>query len=623
MLPRHVSIADTVIPMVFYAIPKQVRLRYVLKRELLFDPCLDIVGNRLPNCFVARSGADAQARPRPGRPHSRATSAANEGFLIYPEGTRFSAERRRRVLEGLASRVGAADLERMHAWSELLPPRPGGATTLIRAAPDLDLVFCAHTGFEGASHVRHLINGSWIGADIRIRFWRVDHRDIPADEAAQRAFLFTQWDRMQETVVALQQRTCSSGNRRMDKTAFYRNARTDLTGPLQGITVLEATTTWAGPMAGCMLADFGADVIKVEHPTGEVARRLRPLIPDSPASLSLPHETVNRNKRSVTVNLSSSAGRDVFLDLARRADIVVENFRPGTMAEWGVGYEDVRAVKPDIVYVSISGFGQFGTLSHRVGYDPVAQHFSGFTSLNGDPDGRPVKAATFLGDDLAGIHAALGALAALRHRDRTGEGQHVDVALVDGLLFQSNGNIAAGALGIEMPRMGNEFTVCAPTNTYDCLDGQVFAGVLLDAHWRRLAAIIGRPEFADDPRYATINARLGRRAEVERMLADWCATCRVADVVAAFEDERIARGARQHLRGSRNRAARPRSRHAAADDAARRHRGAAGRSHRQIFAHANPRAQRSGTVGVVDRNGVEAAGLRRAVIAQLRREGAI
>jgi 1-acyl-sn-glycerol-3-phosphate acyltransferase len=205
MLPRHVSIADTVIPMVFYAIPQQVRLRYVLKRELLFDPCLDIVGNRLPNCFVARSGADAQADL--DRVAALAGDlGANDGFLIYPEGTRFSAERRRRVLEGLASRVGAADLERMRAWSQLLPPRPGGAMTLIRAAPDRDLVFCAHTGFEGASHVRHLINGSWIGADIRIRFWRIDHRDIPADEAAQRAFLFTQWDRMQETVVELQRK---------------------------------------------------------------------------------------------------------------------------------------------------------------------------------------------------------------------------------------------------------------------------------------------------------------------------------------------------------------------------------------------------------------------------------
>lgn len=206
MLPRHASIADTIIPMVFYAIPKQIRLRYVLKRELLFDPCLDIVGNRLPNCFVARSGVDAQADIDRVSALAR-DLGANEGFLIYPEGTRFSAQRRRRVLDGLASRVSAADLQRMRGWTELLPPRPGGAMALIDAAPNLDLAFCAHTGFEGASHFSTLINGSWIGAEIRIRFWRIDRRDIPADAATRRAFLFTQWDRMQETVVALKQRT--------------------------------------------------------------------------------------------------------------------------------------------------------------------------------------------------------------------------------------------------------------------------------------------------------------------------------------------------------------------------------------------------------------------------------
>ncbi len=321
----------------------------------------------------------------------------------------------------------------------------------------------------------------------------------------------------------------------MDKAEFYRRARADLTGPLDGIAVLEATTTWAGPMAGCMLADFGANVIKVEHPTGEIGRRLRPMLSESPAALSLPHETVNRNKRSMTLKLSAPSGRDVFLELARRTDIVVENFRPGTMAAWGVGYEHVRAVKPDIVYVSISGFGQFGTLSHRVGYDPVAQHFSGFSSVNGEPKGGPVKAATFVGDDLSGMHGALAALAALAHRDRTGEGQHVDVALVDSLVFQSNGNISAGALGIDTPRMGNEFTVSAPTNVYACRDGPVFAGVLTDAQWRRLALIISDDGLADDPRYAALSERLKRRAEVDRLLADWCAQRNVADVVNAFD----------------------------------------------------------------------------------------
>ena len=203
MLPRHASIADTVIPMVFYAIPRRIRLRYVLKRELLVDPCLDIVGNRLPNCFVARSGDDAQADI------DRVTALANgigphEGFLIYPEGTRFSVARQQRALASLATRIDPMELDRMRTWTNLLPPRPGGALALMRAAPNLDLVFCAHTGFEGASHARQLINGSWIGADIRIRFWRIDHRAIPADDAQRRAFLSAQWDRMQETVTQLQ-----------------------------------------------------------------------------------------------------------------------------------------------------------------------------------------------------------------------------------------------------------------------------------------------------------------------------------------------------------------------------------------------------------------------------------
>ncbi len=320
----------------------------------------------------------------------------------------------------------------------------------------------------------------------------------------------------------------------MDKAQFYREARSDLTGPLSGVTVVEATTTWAGPMAGCILADFGARVIKVEHPDGEVARRLLPLIPGS--RLSLANETVNRNKENVRLKLSTRAGRDVFLKLAAAADIVIENFRPGTLAEWGIGYDDVRSVNPDIVYVSISGYGQFGPLSDRVGYDPVAQHYGGFTSLNGEPGGQPVKAPTYLGDDLAGVHGALGAMAALRHRDQTGEGQHVDVALVDSLLFQSNGKLSAGALGVPLERYGNQFDLAAPVNAYACRDGHVFAGVLLDSHWKALAKLLGRAELADDPRYATLGARIEHRTDVDTLLAAWCAVRPVAEVVQAFAD---------------------------------------------------------------------------------------
>ena len=311
----------------------------------------------------------------------------------------------------------------------------------------------------------------------------------------------------------------------MDKSAFYADARDDVRGPLQGVTVVEATTTWAGPMAACILADFGATVIKVEHPQGEVARVLPPFLPDS--KLTVAHETVNRNKQNVSLDLRLPEGREIFLKLCARADIVIENFKPGTLASWGVGYADVKAVKPDIVYVSVSGFGQFGPLSARPAYDPIAQNFCGWTSLNGDPQGGPTKAPTFLGDDLAGMHGALGALAALQHRNRSGEGQHVDVALIDGLLFQSNGNLTAGAVGIPLKRYGNQFAIAAPVNVYECADGRIYGGVLLDSHWRALCGLMGRPELE----HLRNVDRVERREELDGLLAAWCRSY-TADEVA-------------------------------------------------------------------------------------------
>ena len=159
----------------------------------------------------------------------------------------------------------------------------------------------------------------------------------------------------------------------MEKSEFYANARSDLPGPLAGVRVLEATTTWAGPMCACVLADLGADVIKVELPEGEVARRLPPYLPDTDPPISFAHASVNRNKRCMTLDLRRPEGRGIFLDLVARSDVVVENFRPGTMQRWGVGYADVAAVKADIVYVSVTGFGQFGPEHDRAGYDPLAQ----------------------------------------------------------------------------------------------------------------------------------------------------------------------------------------------------------------------------------------------------------
>jgi crotonobetainyl-CoA:carnitine CoA-transferase CaiB-like acyl-CoA transferase len=316
----------------------------------------------------------------------------------------------------------------------------------------------------------------------------------------------------------------------MEKSDFYRDAYKDYPGPLTGVRVVEATTTWAGPMCGCILADFGADVVKIELPGGEVTRRIPPFLPSS--SVSYLHATVNRNKRSVTLDLRQPEGKEIFLRLAQNADIIVENFRPGTMEKWGIGYSDVEPRKPDIIFVSVSAFGQFGPDSTYLGYDPLAQAASGFLSINGSTDGEEVKAATFLGDDLGGVHGALGALAALRHRDQTGEGQHVDVALLDAMLFQSNGNLTLGALGVPIKRFGNEYASVVPANTFSCRDGRVYLGVLLDAHWKVLARLIGREDLADHPDYATGVVRAKRRREINEILSAWASEQTVEELLA-------------------------------------------------------------------------------------------
>ncbi len=320
----------------------------------------------------------------------------------------------------------------------------------------------------------------------------------------------------------------------MQKAEFFKEARRDLTGPLQGVRVLEATTSWAGPMCGCMLADLGADVIKVEAVDGEVARKLPPYLTSDRGRISFLHATVNRNKRSLTLDLRHEEGREIFLRLAVRSDIIVQNFRPGTFDKWGIGYEDCRRVKPDIVYVSISGFGQFGPNHHRVGYDPLAEAESGFMSLNGAPDGPPTRCATYLCDDLAGLHGALSAVAALRHRDLTGEGQHIDVALLDAVLFQSNGVLSLGALGRPLPRLGNQSMLSAPVDVFDCRDGQIYVAVLLDSHWRVLSKMLGRAELGDDPRFATPTARLKNRDECNRLLRGWLQSQTVAEAIERF-----------------------------------------------------------------------------------------
>jgi len=322
-----------------------------------------------------------------------------------------------------------------------------------------------------------------------------------------------------------------------DRKAFYREARTDLTGPLDGVRVIEVATTWAGPRCGALLADLGADVIKVECPSApDVARRLTPILSQCVPPTSYVNAAVNRNKRNVAVELRRPEGRDIFLRLVQGADIVVENMRPGTMAAWGCAYDDARAKKPAIIYVSISGFGQFGPNRERPGYDPIAQAVSGVMWLNGEHDGSPLKSPIFLADELAALHGALSAVAALRHRDLHGEGQHIDVSLLDAMIASSTGIPTLAAQGEPTPRWGNTFGFAAPSNAYCCRDGWVYAGALLDSHWRKLAAVLGRPELATDERYATLPARLARRDELDEMLGAWCRERTRSQVAAALAE---------------------------------------------------------------------------------------
>ena len=320
----------------------------------------------------------------------------------------------------------------------------------------------------------------------------------------------------------------------MKSSEFFEAGSENAKGPLTGLRILEATTTWAGPMCGCLFADLGAEVIKVETPGGEVARSLPPHLPGTDPALSFMHQTVNRGKRSLTLDLRQTAGQTIFRKLAATADVVIENFRPGTVSKWGIGYLDLQPDHRSLVYVSISGFGQFGPESDQAGYDPIAQASSGWLSLNGETDGLPLKAPTFLADDLAGLHAAFSTLAALRHRDQTGEGQYIDVALQDALIFQSNGFPTLAAMGVELPRLGGQFMVAAPAGVFRCRDGSIMTGVLTDRHWQVLANLIGHPELATDPAWATSAKRVANRDEANALLQRYLVTKTKAETVTEF-----------------------------------------------------------------------------------------
>ena len=287
---------------------------------------------------------------------------------------------------------------------------------------------------------------------------------------------------------------------------------------LNGIRVLDVTQVMAGPYCAMLLCDLGADVIKVEAPPGgDASRRMAGARgTDSPA-----FNAVNRGKRGIVVDLKAPAGREIALRLAAAADVLIENARPGVMARLGLGCDALRAVNPGLVYASISGYGQTGPHGARGGFDLVAQGVSGIMSVTGEPGGPPVKAGIPLTDLGAGLFAVTGILAALHHRARTGEGQHIDTSLVEaGVALSVWEATEYFASGRAPQPMGSAHRMSAPYQALACADGYVTVGAANDRLFERLCRLLGHPEWIREPAFASDTARVAnRRALAERLEA--------------------------------------------------------------------------------------------------------
>jgi len=339
----------------------------------------------------------------------------------------------------------------------------------------------------------------------------------------------------------------NSDNQIDPRTAFYKNAEPGSKGPLEGILVLEATNYGAGPLCGTVLADLGARSIKCERPDGgDPLRYLQPLIDDrNDAESSAWYLSFNRNKQCVTLNFADPRGQALFRELAAHADVIVENFTPDTMFGWGLGYDDIAAFNPGVVYVSVSGFGQYGPLRERKCFDPIAQAMCGVMQTTGEEGGPPLRAGFALADDMAGWQGAMGAMAALLRRGVTGRGQHVDVSLTDSLLYASDiGILGATRADFHWTRQGNGFVGSAPFNNYLCKDDHyVFINGVFEPMWKRLCKVMECDELIDDPRTHNIKARAENRVYVDDMVKRWTATRTADEVVTQLVDAQVAVGA--------------------------------------------------------------------------------
>lgn len=317
--------------------------------------------------------------------------------------------------------------------------------------------------------------------------------------------------------------------------------------PLDGIRVIELARVLAGPWAGQMLADMGADVIKVENPDGgDDTRAWGPPFVEGASGENLSaayYHATNRGKRSIAVDLKDEAGQDIVRRLVASADIVIENFKLGGLTKYGLDYDSLKAINPKLIYCSITGFGQTGPYANFAGYDYIVQGMSGFMSITGEPDGQPMKAGVAIADIFTGIYAVTAIQAALIHVLRTGEGQHIDMALLDvqsAVLANQNMNYLVS--GTAPSRLGNAHPNISPYEVVPTADGYLILAIGNDGQFRRLCRILGIETIADDDRFATNKARVANRIDVREMVTAETAKWLKRDLLTACEQNAVPAG---------------------------------------------------------------------------------
>ncbi|MHB8918360.1 MAG: CaiB/BaiF CoA transferase family protein [Desulfocucumaceae bacterium] len=288
--------------------------------------------------------------------------------------------------------------------------------------------------------------------------------------------------------------------------------------PLEGIIVLDLTKVLAGPFCCMQLADFGADVIKIEPPgAGDDSRHIGPHVKGE----STYFVSVNRNKKSVELNLKAPRGIEIFREMVKKADVLVENFRPGTMDKMGLGYPEISHINPRIIYASGSGYGQSGPYREKPAYDPIVQSLGGIMSVTGQPGGGPTRVGVSIGDLAAGLYLAQGILLALLVREKTGRGQQIDVAMLDCQVALLENHISRYLVAGEVPRpVGNRHPSFAPFGSFATGDGYITIAAGNNKLWAKLCAALGKPHLADDPRFANNVDRAANYDEMEREMVE-------------------------------------------------------------------------------------------------------